>query len=240
MKKLAIVVAFMIAPMLMLGQGAFDAYEGEPEVTTVVVTKNMFKILGKMEVETPDPEFKEYMQMIEGLESIKIFITENPNIGSRMKNDVTRYVSASDGLDELMRVKKDDANVKFYSKQGPNESTITELLLFVEGEMDGKKGAVIASISGSMDLKHLSRLTKDLSLPSSDFAVSPNPASDQITVKAKDKPITSIVIVDSNGRTVYSEDNLNTNNKQVSISSLSKGVYLVSVNNQVSQKLIKN
>lgn len=240
MKKLAIIAAFMIAPALMLAQGAFDSYEGEPEVTTVVVTKHMFKILGKMEVENEDPEFKDYMEMIDGLESIKIFITENPNIGARMKTDVTNYVSASNGLDELMRIKKDDANVKFYSKYGANESTITELLLFVEGEMEEKKGAVIASITGNIDLKHLSRLTKDLSLPASDFAVSPNPASDQITIKAKDKPITKIVIFDSNGREVYSEDNLNTRNKQVTISNLSKGVYLVSVNDQVSQKLLKN
>lgn len=240
MKKLAILAAFLIAPMMVSAQGAFDLYEGQQDVTTVVITKNMFKILGQMEVEEGDSEVKEYMEMIDGLESVKIFITENENVGVQMKSDVERYVSASSGLDELMRIKKDDATVKFYSKMGADESHITELLMFVNGEMDGKKGAVIATISGDIDLKHLSRLTKDLSLPTSDFAVSPNPATDQITIKSKDKPIKSIVIFDSTGKMVYSEENLNTANKQVSISTFAKGLYLVSVNDEVSQKLLKN
>ena len=239
MKKLAIIAAFLMAPMLVSAQGVFDSYEKENEVTTVVITKNMFKILGQVEAENDDPEVKDYLEMIEGLDNIKIFITENENIGARMKSDVKNYVASSKGLDELMRIKKDDANVKIYSKQGSDESHITELLIFVHGEMDGKKGTVIASITGDIDLKHLSKLTKDLSIPDSDFAVSPNPATDQITIKSKDKPILSITIFDSTGKKVYSEENLNTSTKQVSISSLSKGMYFVSVNDQMSQKILK-
>ncbi|MEM7187540.1 MAG: DUF4252 domain-containing protein [Bacteroidota bacterium] len=240
MKKLAIVVAFLMAPMMLLAQGPFDSYEGQQEVTTVVVTKHMFKILSNAEVQHSDPEVQEYMEMIDGLESVKIFATENPNVAANMKSDVERYLASSGGLEELMRIKKDDANVKLYSRWGSDESTITELLFFVEGAMDDKSGAVIATVTGEIDLKHISRLTKDLSMPTSDFIVSPNPATDYVTIKAKEDPITSIVIYDSTGKKVFSEENINERNKQVSISGLSKGVYLVSVNNQVSQKLLKN
>ncbi len=239
MKKLAILAAFMMAPMLILAQGVFDSYEDENEVTTVVITKNMFKILGQVEVDNNDPEVKDYLEMVNGLDNIKIFITENENIGARMKADVKKYVASSKGLDELMRIKKDEANVKFYSKQGSDESHITELLMFVHGEMDGKKGTVIASITGDIDLKHLSKLTKDLDLPESDFVVYPNPAADQITINSKDKPISSIIIFDSNGKKVFSEENLNIATKQVSIASFSKGMYFVSVNDQMTQKIIK-
>jgi len=239
MKKLAIIVAFMMVPLFATSQGAFDSYENENEVTTVVITKNMFKILGQMEVENNDPEVKDYMEMINGLDNVKIFVTENENIGARMKADVKRYVASTNGLDELMRIKKDDANVKFYSKYGSDESSITELLMFVHGEMDGKKGTVIATITGEINLKHLSKLTKELDLPASDFAVYPNPSSNQITIDSKDKPITSIVIFDATGKKVYSEENLNESTKNVSIASFAKGMYLVSVNNQVSQKIIK-
>lgn len=239
MKKLAIAAVFVIAPMWASAQGVFDSYENDKEVTTVVVTKNMFKILGKVEAGNNDSDAKEYMEMINGLENIKIFMTENENIGARMKSDVKQYVSSSKGLDELMRVKKDDANIKIYSKQGSDENHISELLLFVHGEKDGKKGTVVASITGNIDLKHLSKLTTDLSLPTSDFVVYPNPASDQITIDSKDKPILSITIFDSAGKKVYSEENLNVSNKQVSISSLAKGMYFVSVNDQMSQKILK-
>lgn len=239
MKKLAIIAAFLMAPIFMSAQGAFDSYENENEVTTVVITKNMFKILGQVDAKSDDPEMKDYLEMINGLESIKIFITENDNIGSRMKTDVRNYVASSKGLDELMRIKKEDANVKFYSKYGSDESHVTELLMFMHGEMDGKKGTVIASITGNIDLKHLSNLTKEFDLPSSDFAVYPNPATDQITIESKDKPISSIVIFDSTGKKVYSEDNLNASTKKVSISSYAKGMYFVSVNEQVTQKILK-
>jgi hypothetical protein len=239
MKKLAILVAFMIAPMLASAQGVFDSYEEEKEVTTVVITKNMFKILGQVEADSDDPEVQDYLEMINGLDNIKIFITENESIGARMKADVKKYVASSKGLDELMRIKKDDANVKLYSKQGSDESHITELLMFVHGEMDGKKGAVVASITGDIDLKHLSKLTRDLDLPASDFVVYPNPASDQITINSKDKPISSITIFDSTGKKVFSEENLNASTRQVSIASFSKGMYLVSVNDQMTQKIVK-
>ncbi|MBT7243489.1 MAG: DUF4252 domain-containing protein, partial [Flavobacteriaceae bacterium] len=41
MKKLAIIIAIVVAPMYMSAQDAFDSFEFEREVSSVVVTKNM-------------------------------------------------------------------------------------------------------------------------------------------------------------------------------------------------------
>ncbi|MDC8003696.1 DUF4252 domain-containing protein [Aureisphaera galaxeae] len=168
MKKIAILMALLITPMLVTAQSVFDSYEEESEVTSVVVTKNMFKLLSKIEVDSNDPEVQEYMEMVNSLNNIKVFITEDDGIGSRMKADVQKYVSASKGLEELMRVRDDGKNVKFYSKQGKDENHVSELLMFLEGEMDGKEGTVIMSITGDIDLKQISKLTKDLNVPGSD------------------------------------------------------------------------
>jgi len=168
MKKLAILVAFMISPMLVSAQGVFDSYEDEKDVTSVVVTKNMFKLLSKIEVETDDPEVKEYMDMVNSLDNIKVFMTENKTVGARMKADVQKYVGASKGLEELMRIKDDGKNVKFYSKEGSDENHVSELLMFLDGEMDGKEGTVVMSITGNIDLKQISKLTKELNVPGSD------------------------------------------------------------------------
>lgn len=168
MKKLAILVAFMISPMLVSAQGVFDSYEDEKDVTSVVVTKNMFKLLAKIEVESDDPEVKEYMDMVNSLDNIKVFMTENKSVGARMKADVQKYVGASRGLEELMRIKDDGKNVKFYSKEGSDENHVSELLMFLDGEMDGKEGTVVMSITGNIDLKQISKLTKELNVPGSD------------------------------------------------------------------------
>ena len=61
MKKLAIVIALLIAPMLVTAQNAFDSFEDEQDVSSVVVTKNMFKLLSKMDLDSNDPEAKEYL-----------------------------------------------------------------------------------------------------------------------------------------------------------------------------------
>jgi len=168
MKKLAILVAFIISPMLVSAQGVFDAYEDENDVTSVVVTKNMFKLLSRIEIESDDPEVKEYMDMVNSLENIKVFITENKIIGARMKADVQKYVGSSKGLEELMRIKNDGKNVKFYSKEGSDENHVSELLMFLDGEMDGKEGTVVMSITGNIDLKQISKLTKELNVPGSE------------------------------------------------------------------------
>lgn len=168
MKKLAIVIiAFVMAPMLASAQ-TFDAYEGQKDVTSVVVTKNMFKLLAQIDIESDDPEVQEYMEMVNSLDNMKVFITENKEVGARMKTDVLNYVSAASGLDELMRVNSEGKNVKFYSKQGSDENHVSELLMFLDGEMDGKEGTVVMTITGNIDLKQISKLTKQMNVPGSD------------------------------------------------------------------------
>lgn len=85
-----------------------------------------------------------------------------------MRADIKKYVSSSNGLEELMRINNDGKNIKFYSRQGKDENHVSELLMFLDGKMDGKEGAVIMSITGNIDLKQISKLTKELNVPGSD------------------------------------------------------------------------
>ena len=56
MKKLVILIAIVVAPMYMSAQDAFDSFEFEREVSSVVVTKNMFKLLSQLDLESNDIE----------------------------------------------------------------------------------------------------------------------------------------------------------------------------------------
>ncbi|MBT8263625.1 MAG: DUF4252 domain-containing protein [Bacteroidia bacterium] len=167
MKKLVIVMLVMLVPFIGSAQ-TFDSYEGEKDVTSIVVTKNMFKLLAEIDLESDDPEVKEYLELVNNLDNIKIFVTENADIASRMTADVKKYVSSAKGLNELMRVKDEGKNIKFYSKEGKSSSYVSELLMFMEGDIDGKEGSMIMSITGNIDLKKISKLTKDLNVPGSD------------------------------------------------------------------------
>ena len=168
MKKLAILIALVVAPMLVNAQNAFDAFEDENDVTSVVVTKNMFKLLAKIDLESNDPETKEYLDLVNNLDNIKIYTTENVEVAERMDAAVAKYLGNSKGLSELMRIKDDGKNIKFYSKEGSDENHVSELLMHLTGDIDGEERTIIMSISGNIDLKKISKLTNDLNMPGSD------------------------------------------------------------------------
>ena len=119
-------------------------------------------------MQSDDPEVQEYKALVENLDNIKVYTTENPAVASKMNAAVASYVSKSKGLDELMRVNDDGNNIKFYSKEGSNENFVSELLMHLQGDVEGKNMTVIMSITGNIDLKQISKLTKDLNVPGSD------------------------------------------------------------------------
>lgn len=168
MKKIALIMALAIAPMVSWAQNAFDSFENEKDVSSVVVTKNMFKLLSKMDLNSSDPEAQAYLKMVNDLDNIKIFTTDNPVVGQKMDDAVAKYISSSKSLGELMRVKEDGKNIRFYSKDGKNENYVSELLMHLDGVVDGKPTTIIMSITGNIDLKQISKLTEDLKIPGSE------------------------------------------------------------------------
>ncbi len=165
MKKLVIVIALALVPYISVAQSSFDKYGDMDEVSSVVVTSKMFKLLSKLDLESNDQEVKEYMSLVENIDNIKVFATENKVIGQKMKADVQKYLKTST-LDELMRVKSDGKNVKFYSKPGKNDDFVSELFMFMEGmENDGGPNTVVLTITGDIDLKQVSKIADHLNVP---------------------------------------------------------------------------
>jgi hypothetical protein len=168
MKKLILLLALIITPLATTAQGTFDSFEDEKDVTSVIVTKNMFKLLSKMDLESDDPEVKDYLNMVDNLNDIKIFTTDNPEVAARMTSKVNSYVKNNKYLSELMRVKNDGRNIKFYSKEGKTESYVSELLMHLDGVVDGESTTVLMSITGNIDLKQIGKLAEDLNVPGSE------------------------------------------------------------------------
>src|SRR5690554_6899696 len=168
MKNISLILVFLFAPLVITAQNAFDSFENEKDVTSVVVTKNMFKLLSKMDLNSDDPEAQAYLNMVNSLNDIKIFTTENPSVAQRMDAAVNSYLSSSRGLGELMRINDDGQNIRFYSKEGKDANHVSELLMHLTGNVEGKTTTVIMSITGDIDLKQISQLTRDLKVPGSE------------------------------------------------------------------------
>lgn len=167
MKKQLIILILALMPSLFYAQNAFDAFENEKGVTSVVVTKNMFKLLSKIDLNSKDPEAQAYLNMVNSLDNIKIFTTESPEVAKRMDAAVNSYLSSTKALGELMRVKDDGQDIRFYSKEGKDENHVKELLMHLTGVVDGKPSTIIMSITGDIDLKQISKLTEEMKVPGS-------------------------------------------------------------------------
>ena len=84
-------------------------------------------------------------------------------------------------LEELMRIKDGDQNIKFFVLSGRDENHVSELLMLVSGlskameEQDIKVGGkqrvietVLLSLTGDIDLRNVSKLTSQLNVPGGD------------------------------------------------------------------------
>ena len=169
MKRNILIVLIAVLPLSGFSQSLFDRFEDMDDVTSVVVNKSMFNLLAKIDVEVDDPEARDFMDIASSLQSLKVFTTDNESIGSDMKSSVNSYLKSSK-MEELMRVKDKDANVKFYIKQGRDDNHVSELLMLVsdikEIEADGRKmETVLLSLTGDIDLNKINSLTKKMNLP---------------------------------------------------------------------------
>lgn len=171
MKKIATLFILALFPVLLTAQSAFDKFEDRDEVTSVVVNKNMFNLLMKMDVDVDDPEAREFMEIAKSLSGLKVFVTEDKAVSADMKSTVDKYLRNS-SLQELMRVKDKDANVKFYIKEGKDEDHVSELLMFVTNinntgmEINDRKiETVLLTLTGDIDLTKIGALTKKMDLP---------------------------------------------------------------------------
>src|SRR5690606_1009672 len=171
MKKKIIIALTAFLPFLGLSQSLFDKYEDLDNVSAVVVNESMFRLLSKINVEVDDKEARDFMDIAQNLKNLKVFITEDKSISSDMEITMEKYLKSA-SLQELMRVKDKDANVKFYIKSGKDEDHVSELLMFITGiknmdvDIDNRKiETVLLSLTGDIDLNKIGSLTKKMNLP---------------------------------------------------------------------------
>ncbi|GAA3653793.1 DUF4252 domain-containing protein [Flavivirga jejuensis] len=174
-KIIVFITALMLLPLTGMAQNIFDKYSDNADVTYVSIKPKMFQMIAKMGINVEDAEAKAYMDMVKSITSFKTIVTDNKTISG----DITKWVkSRSSALEELMEVKDDGTEVKFYVKEGKDADHVKELLIFVNGvdramkgegiEINGEKRkieTVVVSLTGDIDLNEISKLTDKMNIP---------------------------------------------------------------------------
>lgn len=174
-KLIVLVMAIMLVPLTGMAQkNIFEKYSDDADVTYVSIKPKMFQMIAKMGINVEDAEAKAYMDMVKSITSFKTIVTDNKVISA----DISKWVkSRSGGLEELMEVKDDGTEVKFYVKEGKDADHVKELLIYVNGidkmmddkiEINGKERkieTVVVSLTGDIDLNEISKLTDKMNIP---------------------------------------------------------------------------
>ena len=180
MKKLVVILAIALAPIVTFGQSVFDKFEDMDGVTSVIVNQKMFKMLMDLQIQTDDPEAQEMIDLVGKITGLKVLTTGDEKISADMNSTFSSYLKSSN-LQELMRIKDGEQTVKFYVKEGKDDNHVKELLMFVNGlkemtkgqdiNINGKKReieTVILSLTGDIDLRQVSKLTNKMNVPGGD------------------------------------------------------------------------
>jgi hypothetical protein len=166
MKKIILSIVVVMFTFATYAQTSmFDKFEDMDGVSSVIVSQEAFKMLAKFK--GGGEEGQEYLEMVQNLNTFKVFTTENVQIATQMSEVMNKYLSSAK-LTELMRVKDEGTNVKIYVRQGKDADHVSELLMFVNGVGKYTKDAgspieaetVILSLTGDIDLNKISKLTE--------------------------------------------------------------------------------
>ena len=165
MRTIFLSVLFVLVASPLFAQGAFDKFDDQDDVTSVIVNKKMFEMMSKVKVDASDKEMQQYHRLIKKLDNLKVFTTKSSRVEAEMKATAERYMKTAN-LEELMRVNDNGRSIKILVKSGAKDTQIRELLMFI----DGGKGedSVLMSLTGDFDLNEISVLTDKMRFPGGD------------------------------------------------------------------------
>lgn len=159
LKKISGVFIYLLISVTVLNaQSAIDKYyekyADDPDFTTVVISSKMFELFAKIDVD--DPENKEVLDAMSGLNGIKIlsFEAEEGSTKSIDYKDAIKKIGKEYEL--LMSVDSNDEKVRFFILE--DGEIIKELFMIVGGEQN----LFLMSLVGEIDLEKMSALSKSM------------------------------------------------------------------------------
>lgn len=159
-------MVMILIPTMFFGQSSLDKYSEQEGVTSMVITKKMFELMGSMSMDSSDKEVQQYLNLIKSLDNLKVFSTANKKITADMKTSYSKYMKSA-GLEELMTVTENGKAIKIAVKTNGDGLRIKEMLMFMEGSSE-MEPTVLMSMSGNFEMREISALTDRMNIPGGD------------------------------------------------------------------------
>lgn len=162
MKKLAIIMLMGIVAFGAKAQNDaiskyFSKYEKDTEkFNAVSISGKMFKMINSIEVE--DDEDKALVESLGKITGVKVLFAENGVDGTSMFKEALGLIDGK-GFEELMSVRDEDKDIKFYIKEKGNK--IDEMFMVMGGM---KEFGLVSIIGDGIDINQLYKLSKSLGM----------------------------------------------------------------------------
>ncbi|WP_106145707.1 DUF4252 domain-containing protein [Flagellimonas meridianipacifica] len=168
MKKCVVGLVVLTLPFFGISQSVFDRFDDSERIGTVSISKGMLTLIAEMMQEHGDEESQDFVDIAKNVNGIKVYMSDDEGASADMQATMKQYVKKS-RLEELMKIKDGDTNLRFYIKNGKDENHVEELLMFATGldEKDKKHDVetVLLTMSGDIDLTKVGSLTEKMNLP---------------------------------------------------------------------------
>lgn len=191
--------------------GAFDGliekYKSDPAFTYAFLSKDLFEVVSRADME--DKDWKKLQNVVRNIGTLSILVGDSLPDALPIYREALSLVP-TDAFEELLTVRDGQDKVRIWAAEA--NGTITDLVLLVGSTHDfvlicfagNLELGNIAELAALFDADEAAQLARSTEAVSIDFAVSPNPASSEITVSyedAQDVPA-FLSVIDQSGRQV--------------------------------------
>ena len=159
MKTILYTILFLLS-IDFYAQSFIEKYEDNDNVSSVLVTEEMFKMLGSIEPE--GQKAKEELDVLKDLTGLRIISTDENQYKTQILNDVKKYIS-SHNLKELLRINDKDAKVIFYVIKGDKPYIAKELVMLMI-KKEQPEEVVVMDLTGKINLKKISKLNSKVNM----------------------------------------------------------------------------
>ena len=181
MKNTLLILLFMVIATTASAQTVFEQYGGNPAVTNLNVSPQMFQLLSKFKITTNDPESQSLIEMIQSLKRFRVMSTKDEQIADAMEDWFQKELNTS-SLESVLNITEKKVNVRFGAVYGSKDSTVNRLVMYVkglQGYIDQREDIqlqtataldfILLEIKGDIDLNQVGALTKLIDIPGGEY-----------------------------------------------------------------------
>ena len=180
MKK-ALLILSIFGFFMANAQTVFDEYGGNPSVSNLNISPQMFKLMSKFKISTDDPESQALIDMIQGMEAFRVMSTKDILIANEMEAWMQSELEKS-SLESILNLTEKGVNVQFGAVYGEGNSAVKRLVMYVKGlqayidnqdnirlETTTDLDFILLEIVGKIDLDQVGALTQLIDVPGGEY-----------------------------------------------------------------------